>query len=796
MPTVTLLNATGTKWGTSGYTNEASPFTLGRTADYTCRGRVGFAALNPAWYIKSIRLYMNRTDGYAGKTLKLGANQSGDYANRGMLDWSLNLYASKGTGAKSWDLTVYKAILQGYPGIWYLHFDHGSGDSSYCEWTAGSGSGAPRLVAEYEEATLSVPGGAFTIGTASAIMVGTAGSGLTHKVSYSVGASSGALNGGAAVSAGGTISWTPDAALASQIMDGMVGTVTLMLESYLNGVLSSSIPLDYPLNVPASYVPTINGASTTFALLNPVGDSIGVYVQGRSRTVCAISAASVYGAVIREYRLTLGGKTYTAPAGTITTDVLSSTGALTATIEVTDSRGQKATLTRSAAITVNSYFAPMVTGFSVARATSDGSLSNDGTSIKFTLTCVFAAIANKNAKSGSMKFKVTGGTYSAPVSLDAAMAAAGATVYSFTITGVIGSGAIGSGGYTVSVTLTDKYTTAPEALAELPSRKILFDLHSSGEGVAIGGVASAAGWFDSYLPARFRDDLRCDGMVYARDVGQIGNRNLTYNPAFYVDTAGWELAVGVTRDASKSLNGYYSLHNLQSGLETNAWRGARSAVGYRAACSVGDVFTMSVYVYMDNYATVDNGICAGIDIFNAAGTRVQFGSTSIRPDSTHNGKWTKMVYTLTVTASDAAFVAAYPYLNRNGDVWFAAPKLEAGNVETEYVRRVGSDTRFDGNVWFGNPAAALAVLGVRAGKYSLSRSSWAAGTNYAYAVTFDTPLPAAPTAVIVGFVRSADGLDAYSISTNGYTANGFILNIARNAARSAATDFTVCYIAI
>jgi hypothetical protein len=328
---------------------------------------VGWGPLDPTWYIKSIKLYMNRTDTWAGKTLKLGANQSGEYADRGIVDWSQNIYASTGTGAKSWDLTAFKAILQGYPGTWYLHFDHGSGDSSYCEWTAGSGSSAPRLVVEYEEATLSVPGGAFTIGTASTITVGTAGNGLTHKVSYAIGASSGALNGGAAVNAGGTITWTPATTLANEIRDGMVGTVTLTLESYLNGVLSSSIQLEYPLNVPASYVPAINSASTTFSLSNPSGDSIGVYVQGRSKTVCAINVTLSYGAPIVEYKLTIGGKTYTVPAGStpvnpfsITTDALTATGALTAVIEVTDSRGQKATLTRSAAVTVNSYFAPMV----------------------------------------------------------------------------------------------------------------------------------------------------------------------------------------------------------------------------------------------------------------------------------------------------------------------------------------------------------------------------------------------------------------------------------------------------
>ena len=150
MPTITLLNSTGTKWGTSSYSNGASPFTLGKTTDYTCRGRVGFSPINPTWYIKSIKLYMNRTDGYAGKTLKVGTSL--DSAWGAVLDWSQNIYASAGTGAKSWDLTAFKNILQAYGSTFHFHFLHGSGDSSYCEWTAGSGSSAPRLVVEYEEA--------------------------------------------------------------------------------------------------------------------------------------------------------------------------------------------------------------------------------------------------------------------------------------------------------------------------------------------------------------------------------------------------------------------------------------------------------------------------------------------------------------------------------------------------------------------------------------------------------------------------------------------------------------------
>ena len=520
MPTVTINTSTGPRWGDSGFSSSTEYLKVGKSGSATYYGRFGFPAINKSWYIKSIKLRMKRVDSYSSKVLKVGSRPDADWGSKTSTAFTQEIAVSSGENTKEWNLTAHKAILQGYTGTWYMHVRHGSGDNSYCEFQGGTGSSSPRLVIEYEEATLSVPGGEFTIGAASEITVGTAGSGLTHKVSYSIGASSGVLNGGAEVEAGGAISWTPAAALANEILNGMVGTVRLTLESYLDGVLSSSIPLDYPLNVPASFMPVINDGSTTFALQNPAGDTVGVYVQGRSRAVCSINVSTSYGAPIKEYKLTIGGKTYTVPADatpvnpfSITTDVLTATGALTAVIEVTDTRGQTATLTRASAITVNAYFAPMVTGLSLARAISDGSLSNEGTYIKFTLSCVFAAIANKNTKAGSIKFKASSGDYSIPVSLTDAMASAGATAYSFTITGLIAGGTIGSGGYVVSVTLADRYSTAPEVLAELSSKKIYFDLHFSGEGLAIGKVADTASLFDVGIASRFRAEADFDSSV-------------------------------------------------------------------------------------------------------------------------------------------------------------------------------------------------------------------------------------------------------------------------------------------
>jgi hypothetical protein len=274
----------------------------------------------------------------------------------------------------------------------------------------------------------------------------------------------------------------------------MVGDITFTLENYLSGVLQSSRTLTYPLNVPTSYVPTISSAP--FALQNAAGDTIGVYVQNRSQTVCTITASSVYGASIVEYRLTIGDVTYSSASNVITSGVLTQYGVLSGTVTVVDSRGQAATYKNAAAATVYQYFAPMITAFSLLRCTSDGTASNVGTYIKYVLNVVFAPINNLNTKSGTLQFKVAGGSYGSAVAMSAISA------YSATVSGVIGAGTIGSAGYVVAASLQDKYSTTTVE-AELASSKIWFDLHSSGEGMAIGKPAETPSLFDVGLASKF-----------------------------------------------------------------------------------------------------------------------------------------------------------------------------------------------------------------------------------------------------------------------------------------------------
>jgi hypothetical protein len=162
----------------------------------------------------------------------------------------------------------------------------------------------------------------------------------------------------------------------------------------------------------------------------------------------------------------------------------------------------------------------------------------------------------------------------------------------------------------------------------------------------------------------------------------------------------------------------------------------------------------------------------------------------------------------TLTASDVDVGYDVHFLN---DVSFVkAPTVSASEMDINFKAKFHGDASFDKAPTFANPAATrsnlgvtlanlgatLTNLGVRVGTFSISRSTWTADTNYTCAVTFSTALPAAPTAVLVGFLRTAQSLTPYSIGTTSYTTTGFTFNIARNAARSTATDFTFVYIAI
>jgi len=596
MPSITIYPSASPRWGNDAF-DQTSDFKVGRSGSGTYYGYIPFPALNPAWAIKSVILRMNRKDTYSAHTLQLGSSASNAWGAKGTQDWKSNFSYSTGTGSKSVTLTAFKDILRGYAGTWYLHVQHpGGGANTYTEFSGGTSGNAPRLIIEYEDSSVAVPGDEFTIGVLSSMTVGNAGSGLTHNLSYSIGEASGVIATG--VTAGASVDWTPPASLANQITTDMVDDLTLSLENYSGGVLQSTLVLTFPLRVPASFLPTISAA--VFALKNPAGDDIGVYVQNRSWTQCTVTAASVYGATIVEYRVTIGGATKTSASNVVTTDVLALAGVLDGAVVVVDSRGQTASLTISGAVTVYEYFAPTVTSYTLLRCDAAGNATNIGAYIKYVLDVRFAPLNNLNSKGGTVAFKEDGEEeYGTPVALSAISA------YSATVQGVIGAGAISAAAYMVAVTLQDRYTPVTVE-ASLPSSKIWFDLHFSGEGMAIGKAATEASLFDVGIaanfdkPAHFMGGVFGIGCVMARTAASFlaasGNAwtNIPFDTSIVLGAGLSYSAGGIAVDSGVqyvevclSLESLGSAANKSGGLQLNVNGGEVAASFFHKMAAAG-----------------------------------------------------------------------------------------------------------------------------------------------------------------------------------------------------------------
>jgi hypothetical protein len=161
-------------------------------------------------------------------------------------------------------------------------------------------------------------------------------------------------------------------------------------------------------------------------------------------------------------------------------------------------------------------------------------------------------------------------------------------------------------------------------------------------------------------------------------------------------------------------------------------------------------------------------------------------------------------YSTTTIEVDLASSKIWFDLHSSGEgMAIGKPADTASLFDVGIASRFSEAVSFDDAPTFTDPAAVranlgatLANLGVRVGTYELTRSTWAADTNYTYAITFDSPLPAAPSVVLLGWPRTATSLDSYSLGSTNLTATGFTLNISRNAARSTATTLQVQYIAI
>ena len=273
--------------------------------------------------------------------------------------------------------------------------------------------------------------------------------------------------------------------MASQIPNAVSGAGTITCDTYNGSTLIGSKSISFAASVPASVVPTIGTCTVSPVNANTWINGKGIYVVGYTKARVQTSAAGAYGSTIRSVDVSLDGRSYTG--ADITSELLQTTGSLTASITVTDTRGRTATTTRS--ITVLAYSSPAINSLAYQRGSYSGGVwaaNGNGEDIKVTFTMGLSLAAYSNV--GAITASCTGED-----SQTTSGAAAGAKTYYFTTIGVDNT-------RTVTISVTDSVGVTASKTMTVATVEVPLNIDAPNNRIAIGGVAEKSKVFQCKWP--------------------------------------------------------------------------------------------------------------------------------------------------------------------------------------------------------------------------------------------------------------------------------------------------------
>lgn len=200
--------------------------------------------------------------------------------------------------------------------------------------------------------------------------------------------------------------WTVPTSLISKMPNASQFYICFRVDTYSrSGKFIGSNYCSLDVVLPSGYGPTVTGITYTnedAAIAKRFGAS--TIIQGVSKVKCNVSTSTKNGATITYYQNEIDGQSIPGPNSFFTTQPLKSSGTVTLKSTVTDSRGQKATLSKN--ISVTPWWSPSVKNVSAQRwNVSSNKADDDGTAVKITYSFSIAPVANKNDKTVMIQYK-------------------------------------------------------------------------------------------------------------------------------------------------------------------------------------------------------------------------------------------------------------------------------------------------------------------------------------------------------------------------------------------------------
>ena len=275
--------------------------------------------------------------------------------------------------------------------------------------------------------------------------------------------------------------WTVPISLIDKMTNASQSYLTFKVDTYNRAgkyIGTNYCRLD--LLMPSGYEPTITGityANDDAAIANRFGAS--TIIQGISKVKFNVSTSTKNGATITYYYNEIDGRIAQGPNTWFVTQPIKTSGTVVLKSTVTDSRGQKATLSKN--IVVTEWYSPTVKNVSAQRwNVSTNKADDNGTAVKITYSFSIAPVANKNDKTFMIQYKdgetwTTLATYTDSYSGDNKVYISSAGKFST------------DNAYSFRVLVKDYFTTDGVATyaAIVPSFKLL-DFSADGRGIGVG----------------------------------------------------------------------------------------------------------------------------------------------------------------------------------------------------------------------------------------------------------------------------------------------------------------------
>lgn len=302
--------------------------------------------------------------------LKVRRDKSGSTTYKTSTPYSLTVDGTTKSGNYNFDITsisvgssktittITKTLTHNTDGTYKTVSISGKFDLSGT--TLGTGTVSTSLTVDTipRATTPTVSASSVNMGADVTFTLNRASSDFTHTLTYSFEGASGTIG----TDIGTSKSWTvPD--LASKIPNKTSGTCTITCTTYNGSESIGKKSITMTLKVPSSVKPTVS--INVSEAVSKVSSTLGVYVKNLSKLKITANGSGMSGSTITAYSIKANGVTYNTK--TVETGYLTSSGAMTITATVTDSRGR--TGSTSTTITVVNYSKPYITTFKAERTT-------------------------------------------------------------------------------------------------------------------------------------------------------------------------------------------------------------------------------------------------------------------------------------------------------------------------------------------------------------------------------------------------------------------------------------------